>query len=151
MVGTTESTKIGSLVKTSIPLESGCRDESKYVLLNNIAPQFILKIKQISLKLGIDAHIPLYLGIVVALFLASPAATDRSAADPREGGWRTCLERAVRVVQVTASGTDRLGLSRAAALGIGENRIEGRRPTVAGFSSFDAVQSPVKPGILSKY
>jgi len=71
MVGTTGGTKFASLVKIKISLESGCRDESKYVLLNNIAPQFILKIKQISLKLGIDAHIPLYLGIVVALFLAS--------------------------------------------------------------------------------
>jgi len=43
MVGTTESPKIGSLVKIKVSLESGLRDEFKYVLLNNVASQFILK------------------------------------------------------------------------------------------------------------
>ena len=89
MVGTTESPKIESLVKIWIPLESGCRDESKYVLLNNVAPQFILKTTQI---INCRPYFPIF-GAARRFVPGNhkPPPTLADTADPREGG--TCLRR----------------------------------------------------------
>ena len=48
MVGTTGGEQFASLGKIMVPLESERRDEFKYVLLNNVAPQLILKTQNLA-------------------------------------------------------------------------------------------------------